>query len=106
SSDQRLPTWSTMTPPMAAPPTVPSTLPPEMAAPATPPSPAPVTVAFWRRLILSQLEHPAKAMVSTAIPLRRTQLRILIVTAPWLLNDGAHHNPELARQRFQNPIKP
>src|SRR5690606_18702584 len=50
-----------MTPPMAAPPTVPSTPPLEMTAPATPPTPAPVTALFWRPLMLSHDEQPAVA---------------------------------------------
>src|SRR5699024_7291136 len=52
------------TPPMAAPPTVPSTPPPVMTAPATPPMPAPVTAPFWRRLMLSHEAQPAMAMTS------------------------------------------
>src|SRR5690606_37866916 len=63
--DQRfLPIWSPMTPPMAAPPTVPSTPPLVMTAPATPPRPAPVTAAFWRPLMLSQDEQPAAETAS------------------------------------------
>ena len=39
-----LPTWLPITPPTAAPPTVPSTPPPVSTAPATPPTPAPIAV--------------------------------------------------------------
>src|SRR5690606_30091945 len=63
------PTWSPITPPIAAPPTVPNTPPPVNTAPATPPRPAPVTVLFCLWLMPSQEEQPLTATSKTATAL-------------------------------------
>src|SRR5690606_29866463 len=86
-----LPTWSPITPPMAAPPTVPRTPPPVITAPATPPRPAPVTADFWRWLMLSQDEHPAIAVASSKAALIFPNVLIVMLRLLFLIRGVACH---------------
>ena len=56
--------WLPMTPPTAAPPTVPSALPPVRTAPPTAPMPAPIAVFLSRVDMLLQALKPINAMHS------------------------------------------
>src|SRR5690606_28754204 len=65
-----LPIWSPMTPPMAAPPTVPRMSPLLITAPATPPTAAPVVALFSREDMLSQVAQPVSANVMSRAGMR------------------------------------
>jgi hypothetical protein len=80
-----LPTWFPMTPPIAAPPSVPNTPPPVSTAPPTAPTPAPTAVSVPR---LDIPLHPTIVIINNEAVTPTKNLRILHIMSPLVRHYG------------------